>query len=152
MMNEETKWSLSMENFEEHLQRQPLRQVPGGWRTEILATAERTTGPQPSSLSLRRSVLSTLNARLSTILWPSPRAWAGLAAVWVVIFAVNFATRDKSPVVSRATPPSPEVIAELRQQQRLLAELIGTGELRIADRQPVFSPKPRSEFAQILTA
>ena len=37
--------------------------------------------------------------------------------------------RDKTPVVAeKSAPPSPEVIVELRQQQRLLAELMGPRE------------------------
>jgi hypothetical protein len=65
-----------------------------------------------------------------------------LAAVWIVILAVDFSVRDNSPRVAEKTvPPSPEVIAELRQQQRLLAELMGPREARDVDR-----PKPpRSE-------
>ena len=67
------------------------------------------------------------------MLWPHPKAWAGLAAVWILIFAVDFSVRDKSPVMAeKAAPPSPEVIVELKQQQRMLAELIGAGQAREA--------------------
>ena len=35
--------------------------------------------------------------------------------------------RDTSPrVAEKSTPPSPEVIVELKQQQRLFAELVGS--------------------------
>jgi hypothetical protein len=138
-----------MDNFEQKLQRQRLRQVPAEWRGEILAAATSCH----SSRVTRHTFFSTLNAQLSTILWPHPKAWAGLAAVWILIFAVNFSTRDQSPALAeQSSPPSPEVIMELRQQQRLLAELIGPRDIRNADRSKSFVPQPRSERAEIVAA
>ncbi len=135
------------DNFEQKLQRQPLRQIPDEWRGEILAAA---TSCRASRVT-RHSFLSTLNAQLSTILWPHPRAWAGLTAVWILILAVNFSMRDKTPVsAEKSSPPSPEVIVELRQQQRLLAELIGPRDASDADRSKSFVPQPRSECAEIV--
>jgi hypothetical protein len=105
----------------------------------------------PRSPVTRHTFFSTLNAQLSTVLWPHPKAWAGLAAVWILIFAVNFSTRDQSPALAeKSSPPSPEVIVELRQQQRLLAELIGPRDIRDADRSKSFVPQPRSERAEIV--
>jgi hypothetical protein len=73
--------------------------------------------------------------------------------VWILILAVDFSLRDKTPVTAEKTaPPSPEVIVELRQQQRLLAELIGSRDERDANRSKSFVPLPRSEHAEILTA
>ncbi len=139
MMNEET------EQFERRLSRQPLRQIPGDWRGEILSAARHASRPQP-----RASFLSTINHQLSTILWPHPKAWAGLAAVWILIFAVDFSMRDTTPLVAeRAAPPPPEVIVELKQQQRMLAELMGSSQAREAE-PPRFLPQPRSERVEIL--
>jgi hypothetical protein len=39
---------------------------------------------------------------------------------------------------------------ELKQQQRMLAELIGAPEIQVADRQRLFIPRPRSERVEIL--
>jgi hypothetical protein len=140
------------DDFEQKLQRQPLRQVPAEWRGEILAVAESAAAARHPSPVTRPSWLSTLNSQLSTILWPHPKAWAGLAAVWILIFVVNFSTRDQSPVVAeKSTPPSPEVMVELRQQQRMLAELIGPRDIRDADQSKLFVPHPRSERAEFMT-
>src|ERR1035438_2914387 len=97
---------MNPDDFEKRLERQPLRQMPGKWREEILAASRRaspahhasrvTHHPPPS-----RSLLSTLNHQLSTILWPHPTAWAGLAAVWLVILGVNLTTQDASTVIAR---------------------------------------------------
>jgi hypothetical protein len=136
MMNEE------MEQFERRLGRQPLREVPAEWREEILAAAA-SHHPLPVE---RRSFLSTLNSQLSTILWPHPAAWASLAAVWIFIFAVDLSTRERMPTIAQRIPPPPvEVIVEMRQQQRLLAEMIGPREVREADRSKSLTPRPRSE-------
>jgi hypothetical protein len=144
MMNDE------MEQFERRLSRQPLRQVPAAWRAEILAVCRKS---RVEGRAQEQFWPSTLVSRLSTILWPHPKAWAGLAAVWIFIFAVNFSIRDKTPVVAeKYSPPSPETVAELRQQQRMFAELIGPRDVRDADRSKSHVPQPRSECVEFLTA
>ena len=117
-------------------------------------TAESVAGSRHSPPVTRPSWLSTLNSQLSTILWPHPNAWAGLAAVWILILAVDFSTRDQSPVVAeKSAPPSSEVIVELKQQQRLLAELMGPRDSSDADRSKTLGPRPRSELdSEILKA
>jgi hypothetical protein len=147
---------MKLDNFEQKLQRQPLRQVPAEWRGEILVAADVNRRDRPvreftfAATPFGR-FLSTLNAQLSTLLWPHPRAWAGLAAVWVLILAVNFSMRDPSLVrAEKSLPPSPEVIVELRQQQRLLAELIGPRDTSDADRPKPLVPPPRSERAEMV--
>jgi hypothetical protein len=138
------------EDFEQKLRQQSLRQIPGEWRAEIFSAASATEKRRE-----RRSApsLSYWQMALAKIFWPNPKAWAGLATVWIFIFILNFSMRDKSPAVAgKISPPSPEMVAELRQQQRLFAELLGVNDLRIADRPKVFSPQPRSERAEFLTA
>ncbi len=134
------------DDFEQRLQCQPLRQIPTEWREEILKAAESAVVTPHSPPVTRASWLSVLNAQLSTILWPHPKAWAGLAAVWILIFAVDFSMRDKTPVVAgKSAPPSPDVVAELKQQQRLLAELFGVRDPGDAGRPKATAPQPRSE-------
>ena len=140
MMNDEP------DLFERRLSHQPLREIPGEWRSDILSVAKLAAPAAP-----RASFLSTFNQQLSIFFWPHPKAWAGLAAVWVLILAVDFSTRDTAlRVAEKSAPPSPEVIVELKKQRQLFAELMGSREPLDADRQKIFSPKPRSERVEIL--
>jgi hypothetical protein len=80
------------------------------------------------------------------LFWPSHRIWTGLAAIWILIFVVNFSQRDKSEMMARKTPlPSPEAILTFQQQERLLAELTDQNETHDAEPPKLFLPQPRSE-------
>jgi hypothetical protein len=136
-----------LEQFERRLKNQPLHQPPAEWRLEILSAAREA---QPAANS---SFLSPLHQRLVSLLWPHPVAWGGLAAVWILIVAAHVSLRDPVPVMAEKTPaPSPEAVAELQQQQHLLAELLGTYDVPAADRPKIFAPKPRSENLEMLSA
>ena len=137
--------------FEKSLTRQPVKQIPPHWRAEILATARNAGSSRHSSL-ITRSPLSTINHKLSTLFWPHPAAWAGLAAVWIFTAVINFSMRDQPAPVAKEAPPSTEVLVQLRQQQKLYAELVGMHETQEADRPRVFVPKPRSDRNTTLPA
>jgi hypothetical protein len=153
MMNEETKPGMNADEFEKRLQRQPLRQAPCEWRSEILAAARDAQTVRHASRITHHSWLSTFNHQLSILFWPHPKAWAGLAAVWIAIIALNLSARDTAPVLAeKYMPPSPEVMVELKKQQRMFAELVGSREPLDVDRPRIFVPKPRGERVEILTA
>ena len=131
--------------FEQRLRRQPPREVPAGWRNEILS-ASRAAGSRRLPPDPRPSIFSTLTHQLSTLFWPHSKAWAGLAAVWVVIFTLQLTSRDPTEVVARITPPpSPEMLMVLRQQKLLLAELVERAEPRAAERPKALPLRPRSD-------
>lgn len=139
------------DEFEQKLSRQPLSSMPGEWRAEILAAAREAQASRHSSFVIGHSWLPTLKQAFSALLWPHPKAWAGLAAVWLGVIVLNCSLRDPSPgLAAKAPPPSPETVAELRQQQRMLAELIGPAEERVTDRRRELAPKPRSERVEIV--
>jgi len=144
--------SEELEQFERHLSRQPVRRVPAEWRAEILAAARDAQAAQARSRVTHYSLLSILKSRVSAVLWPHPAAWAGLAAAWILIAAVNFSDRDRSPGIAEDfTPPSPTMLAELKQERRMLAELMGTREPSDADRAKPATARPRTEWVEILT-
>ena len=83
------------------------------------------------------------------LIFPCRRTWATLAAVWVALFIFNVSQRDKSELAARKLPPpSPEAIMAWRQQERLLAELIGPPGTGDAERRRIILPKPRTENAE----
>ncbi|HWH70732.1 MAG TPA: hypothetical protein VNT26_15185, partial [Candidatus Sulfotelmatobacter sp.] len=127
---------------------QPLRSLPPDWRAEILRAARQAAPQRPSVNVSRPSRFAALNSLLASWLWPHPKAWAGLAAVWVVILGLNFATREPSGpelMARQAGPPSPQMRELLQQQEQLLAELVGPIEKPQASRSQPVAPPPRSQ-------
>jgi hypothetical protein len=85
------------------------------------------------------------------LIWPSRRIWTGLAAVWVLILAANISLSEQSPAIVKSGPSS-EMMMSLKDQQKILAELLNDYSVpHDADRQKIFSPKPRTEDVENLT-
>mgnify|MGYP000847462472 FL=1 len=127
-----------MDDFEQQLKRQPPRTIPPEWRRDILNAArqQRSVGnAQPVAWQWLREWL-----------WPAPQAWAGLAAVWVAILALQFVPEQGfENVVAQAASAArltPEVKLALAEQQRLRTELL---ELAPNPPPPAEPPRPRSE-------
>ena len=149
---------MTEDDFEQRVQRQPLRQVPSEWREEILSAARQAALPRHAPRATHhgspaRSLLSTLRRQLSAFLWPHPAAWAGLAAVWLVILGLNHATGDTAPRLARgSSPTTPQIFMAFQEQKRVLAELLGPRETPnpVAERPKLVAPRPRSERRQML--
>ena len=92
---------MNTDDFEQRLQRQPLRPVPPEWRDEILAAAR--AGAAPSSLAPRPSPLLSL---LRDWLWPHPVAWGALAASWALAVGLNSAAGGPVLTAMRPLPAS----------------------------------------------
>jgi hypothetical protein len=136
---------MKTDDFEQRLQRQPLRPIPTEWRTEILVAADVNRRVERGR---ELAFAATLKLRLRELLWPCPQAWAGLAAVWLIILTLNFATSEKTTTVAkRQPPPSPEMLMVLKEQEKILAELLTErSEPREAERPKPTTPSPRSEL------
>jgi hypothetical protein len=116
--------------FENHLQRQPMREVPPHWRARIMAAAQ----PSP--------------ARWNEWFRPWPKAWAALGAAWVVICVLHFTTPDEPRLAGNSHPLTPQSFAILQEQTMMMAQLLGPTD---GDEQPATlsaAPKPRSEMAR----
>jgi hypothetical protein len=97
-------------------------------------------------LTFAAALANAIRLSFLELIWPCRRIWTGLAAVWILIFIFNFSQRDPSELMARKTPPpSPEMILTFRQQEKLLAELIGPNEPQAAAPPKPFLPQPRSE-------
>ena len=77
-----------MNDFEQKLARQNFREPPAGLRAEIL----------------RACAAATAAWTWRDWLWPAPQAWAALAALWLVLAAVQFSEHRAAPVVAQPAP------------------------------------------------
>jgi len=121
-------------------------------RREVVTAEFKSVGQasrlSPSEMMKRSEIGATPVLRLlwQELIWPSRRIWAGLAATWILIFVFNFSQRDPAELMARKSPPpSPEMILTFRQQERLLAELIGPNEPQAVQSPKPFLPQPRSK-------
>ena len=130
------------DQFETRLRLQPQRAVPPAWREEILTAAREHAAPtRPPGLRSWRSLVSDL-------LWPHPKAWAGLGAAWLVVLAIHFAALDAPPRRLTATraAAAPVVRQAARERERMLAELVGLLESPAATAPKPAPGRPRSQW------
>ena len=124
-------------------------------RREVVdAAADVNRRKQPvRELTFAATLANAIRLSFLELIWPCRRTWAALTAVWIALFIFNVSQRDKSELAARKLPPpSPEAILAWRQQERLLAELIGPSVPGDADRRKIFLPKPRTENTEFLAA
>jgi hypothetical protein len=92
---------------------------------------------------------TVLQAFWRELVFPCRRVWTGLAAVWVLLFIVNFSQRDRMQTAAAANS-APMTMMSFRDQQKLLNELFADRSLPVeAERPRIFSPKPRTEKSEV---
>lgn len=109
---------MNSDDFEQRLQRQPLRPLPPEWRADILAAAR--AGTVPSPLPPRPSSLVCL---LRDWLWPHPLAWGALAAGWALVVVLNSAAGG--PVLTAMGPLPPSAVAWAARAAALDESFVG---------------------------
>ncbi len=127
------------DQFEKRLQRQPPRELPAAWRSEILAAAN-AVNAHPPRVEVRRT------SWWRELLWPCPQAWAGLGAAWLLIVGCYFGLRETDPAIVRpgATQASRQMRELLKQQEQLFVELTGSADQPDVDRPRSLHPTPHS--------
>jgi hypothetical protein len=122
-------------------------------RREVVAGLNRQDAKaQSPATSLMSWCLGGANKLWLELVWPCRRIWTGLAAVWILIFIVNFSQRGGSQTMMAKSAPTPEMMMSFRDQQQLLNELFADRSLPVeAERPKVFSPKPRTETMRFET-
>ncbi len=142
---------MKADDLEQRIQGQRLKPIPAEWREPILAAAHeaaRAAGTANEGGSVRgwRALLTALNSQLAGYLWPCPKAWAGLAAVWVAILMFRWTGSEAGSVMTAQdqAPPSPAMLQLVKEQQQLLAQLTGNLGSPAAEPAPAYRPKPKS--------
>ena len=77
-----------MNDFEQKLARQTFREPPAALRAAVL----RACTAAPAAWTWR------------DWLWPAPQAWAALAALWLVLAAVQFGEHHAAPLAIEPEP------------------------------------------------
>ena len=100
--------------FEKKLSEQPLRPTPAAWRADILREARTAAAQQ----TLATDVVTGWRSWF----WPAPRAWAALAACWVVLLAVQlFVSAPAATAVAQVD--APRLAVALAEKRHALLEL-----------------------------
>jgi hypothetical protein len=130
------------DDFEQRLREQRLRSLPGAWRSEILAAARAgTTKPDSAKRADAASFWNLIFGRF-------PVAWGALAAMWAVLFTVNFVlVRSQGTGGQQALLGSMEPTTVWRLQSAELRQLSHGDDAVTADTtvQPEPPVRPRSD-------
>ena len=135
---------MNPEDFEKQLKQRPLRQAPAEWRAEILGAAKAAANKSARE-EAGASVWTTFKDWITAGMELRPKALAGLAAIWILIFALHFSTHDDSHFAVSRKPESKQIMAEVREQRLFFAELAGLKEPRDAEPPKRPLPQPHSE-------
>jgi hypothetical protein len=116
-------------------------------REVVKVAADVNRRKQPvRELTFAATLANAIRLSFLELVWPCRRIWTALAAVWVLIFIVDFSQRDNVSGVTGKPARSGEVIMSLQAQQRWMNELLADRSAPPeADRSRNFAPKPRSE-------
>jgi hypothetical protein len=121
-------------------------------REVVIGLNHQDTKAQRQAINLVSWCLGGSHKLWLELIWPCRRIWTGLAAVWVLIFIINFSQRDSSQIVMAKSAPPATMTMTFRDQQKLLNELFAERSLPMdAERPKFFSPKPRTETMRFET-
>ncbi len=102
--------------------------------------------PACAEASLGTWLRAALKTAWQGLIWPSRRTWAAIAMLWLAVLVGNLEL--KTPVQSVAagkSEPVPKLAQELKEQRRLLTELLETTRPPSSGPAPQ-APQPRSEL------
>lgn len=136
---------MNLDDFENKLRHQKLRQIPGAWREPILQKAgEQWSSAVKPQLVLFRAMFTFWRELFK----PCRYAWLGMAATWIVLWIINADPhdRDSSSGTSVPTRAVVERVRSYAERRRDLVELTGPLDLAPAAVSPKRTqPKPHSE-------
>ncbi|MBW8864330.1 MAG: hypothetical protein JF609_05285 [Verrucomicrobia bacterium] len=128
---------------------------PAGPKLDAIRQSVVATSRQSAAITNPQEQPSPATATLFQTLWrelilPSRRLWSGLAAVWLVLVAINVSLHDSAPASKMTSAP---VMMSAREQQRLMNELFADRSLPVEAEPPrIFVPKPHTQTFQTFAA
>ena len=139
-----------MKDFERKLEQQPMREIPTGWRQQILTAAERNR--RSASVPTVSEDQAALVAGWRLLLGRLPLAWSALAALWLVLLGANLMLPSAGDgAVTQLS--SPTRLANLAALELLTSESDVVGDASAPTTESAPSPKstpapqrPRSEI------
>jgi len=140
--------NMNPDEFEQRIQHQPVRAVPPDWRSQILSTAAAAArSTKDHQLGSVFTLLGISRVQTLSLLWPSPKVWAGLVAIWLLLAGANRAML--SPPGSSANSgsrPAAGTITAWKEKEQILAELIQPQETSTVQASTPAKPRPRSQL------
>ena len=122
-------------------------------RSVVIELNNQETKEQSFPAVFVTSLLGCSNKLWLELVWPCRRIWTGLAAVWVLLFIVNFSQHSGSQTIAAKSSPTMEMMTSFRDQEKMLNELLADRSLPAeAERPRIYLPKPRTEgvrFVQV---
>jgi hypothetical protein len=143
---------MNADDFEQHLKSQPLCRVPAEWRSQIVSAAKAAAvSTRDQYHGLGRSGLPILRKQVISWLWPSPKLWASLAAIWLLLAGANRAMFNSTePSADSGSRPIAGSVAAWKEQARILAELMQPAEPSSTTASSSAKPRPRSQLTSPL--
>jgi hypothetical protein len=110
-------------------------------REDVLATElSRAAADMSAKPPSRKNIIAAAIIKLwNELIWPSRRAWAGLAAIWIALAVVHFS--QKSSDDSTNSAPNPQMMADWDEQQKLQEQFVNQ-HMQVAEKTTVLSSPP----------
>ena len=110
-------------------------------RAEVLASQDRLR----SQSSEGRRTAGFFRQLARELIWRPRWAWAGFAAAWTLLLAVNSAQSNAALAAADHSHPPPADLFMGWNQEKVMAELIGQTEPSESNRPKPAAPGPRSD-------